>query len=401
MTAAIYCRLSREDEEKQSESESIQNQKSMLIKYALDKGWDIYNIYCDEDYSGIDRERPAFRQLIADAEARRFDIVLVKTQSRFTRDMELVEKYIHGLFAEWGIRFVATVDNVDTDIKGNKKARQINGLINEWYLEDLSGNVRAVLDHKRHSGRYIASFALYGYRKDPADHNRLVIDPPAAAVVRRIFALYVQGAGAGKIAQTLNAEAIPPPSVYRAAQSGQPAAKPTLWSKATVRRILSNSTYVGDMEQGRVRKLNYKSKKAIRLPRDEWIIVPGTHEGIISRRRFAAVQKQLAARSRAAHGETQHPLAGLVRCGMCGGKMELTGSGPRRYYRCCTAAKSRAACPGQPYLPMHDLEKLVQSKLQTYTPQPLTYALVHALIQTIVVSPPENDRRTIKIIWRF
>ena len=138
MTAAIYCRLSREDEEKQSESESIQNQKSMLIKYALDKGWDIYNIYCDEDYSGIDRERPAFRQLIADAEARRFDIVLVKTQSRFTRDMELVEKYIHGLFAEWGIRFVATVDNVDTDIKGNKKARQINGLVNEWYLEDLS-----------------------------------------------------------------------------------------------------------------------------------------------------------------------------------------------------------------------------------------------------------------------
>lgn len=121
MTAAIYCRLSREDEEKQSESESIQNQKSMLIKYALDKGWDIYNIYCDEDYSGIDRERPAFRQLIADAEARQFDIVLVKTQSRFTRDMELVEKYIHGLFAEWGIRFVATVDNVDTDIKGNKK----------------------------------------------------------------------------------------------------------------------------------------------------------------------------------------------------------------------------------------------------------------------------------------
>ena len=165
MTAAIYCRLSREDEEKQSESESIQNQKSMLIKYALDKGWDIYNIYCDEDYSGIDRERPAFRQLIADAEARRFDIVLVKTQSRFTRDMELVEKYIHGLFAEWGIRFVATVDNVDTDIKGNKKARQINGLVNEWYLEDLSENIRTVFDYKRRAGQYIGGFPLYGKRK--------------------------------------------------------------------------------------------------------------------------------------------------------------------------------------------------------------------------------------------
>ena len=163
MTAAIYCRLSREDEEKQSESESIQNQKSMLIKYALDKGWDIYNIYCDEDYSGIDRERPAFRQLIADAEARQFDIVLVKTQSRFTRDMELVEKYLHGKFIEWGVRFIAIVDHVDTADEANKKSRQINGLVNEWYLEDLSNNVRSVLSHKRREGKFIGSSALYGY----------------------------------------------------------------------------------------------------------------------------------------------------------------------------------------------------------------------------------------------
>ena len=106
MTAAIYCRLSREDEEKQSESESIQNQKSMLIKYALDKGWDIYNIYCDEDYSGIDRGRPGFNAMLADAQAGKFEVILAKTQSRFTRDMELVERYLHGLFPEWGVRFV-------------------------------------------------------------------------------------------------------------------------------------------------------------------------------------------------------------------------------------------------------------------------------------------------------
>lgn len=147
--------------------------------------------------------------MLNDARQGKFEVILAKTQSRFTRDMELVERYLHGLFPEWGVRFIAVLDHVDTCDPAGKKARQINGLINEWYLEDLSGNVRAVLDHKRHSGCYIASFALYGYRKDPADHNRLVIDPPAAAVVRRIFALYVQGAGAGKIAQTLNAEAIP------------------------------------------------------------------------------------------------------------------------------------------------------------------------------------------------
>ena len=167
MRAAIYCRLSKEDEHKTGESESIQNQKSMLIEYAVQKGFDIYQIYSDEDYSGIDRDRPAFNAMLEAARQHKFDVVLAKTQSRFTRDMELVEKYLHGKFVEWGIRFIAVVDHVDTDDRANKKSRQINGLVNEWYLEDLSNNVRSVLDHKRREGQYIASFALYGYRKDP------------------------------------------------------------------------------------------------------------------------------------------------------------------------------------------------------------------------------------------
>lgn len=160
--AAIYCRLSKEDTEKHGESESIQNQKAMLAAYAEERNWEIWDIYSDEDFSGIDRERPAFRRLLKDAAAGQFEIILVKTQSRFTRDMELVEKYIHGLFPLWGIRFVAVVDNADTENRGNKKARQINGLINEWYLEDLSENIRAVLDSKRKRGQYIGSFIPNG-----------------------------------------------------------------------------------------------------------------------------------------------------------------------------------------------------------------------------------------------
>ena len=143
MKAAIYCRLSKEDEGKNGESESIQNQKSMLTAYAAEKGFEVYRIYSDEDYSGIDRERPAFNAMIQAASEHKFDVVLAKTQSRFTRDMELVEKYLHGKFIEWGIRFIAVVDHVDTGEAANKKSRQINGLINEWYLEDLSNNVRA------------------------------------------------------------------------------------------------------------------------------------------------------------------------------------------------------------------------------------------------------------------
>ena len=146
----------------------------------MERGWDIYHIYCDEDYSGADRLRPDFNRMIQAAKEKQFQIILCKSQSRFTRDMELVEKYIHGLFPIWGIRFIAIADNADTEVKGNKKARQINGLVNEWYLEDLSENIRMVFDMKRRQGQYIGGFPIYGYQKDPKDHNHLIIEPEAA-----------------------------------------------------------------------------------------------------------------------------------------------------------------------------------------------------------------------------
>ena len=161
----------------------------------MERGWDIYHIYCDEDYSGADRLRPDFNRMIQAAKEKQFQIILCKSQSRFTRDMELVEKYIHGLFPIWGIRFIAIADNADTEVKGNKKARQINGLVNEWYLEDLSENIRMVFDMKRRQGRYIGGFPVYGYQKDPKDHNHLIIEPEAAQVVRQIFRWSLEGHG--------------------------------------------------------------------------------------------------------------------------------------------------------------------------------------------------------------
>ena len=202
--AAIYCRLSEEDRGKlhaSDDSASIQNQKTMLAQYAMERGWEVYRIYSDDDYAGADRSRPAFQKLLADAEAHRFDIILCKTQSRFTRELELVEKYIHGLFPLWGIRFVSIVDNADTANKGNKKSRQINGLVNEWYLEDMSENIRSVLTSRRQNGFHIGAFAPYGYRKDPEQKGRLIPDPEAASVVREVFTLFSQGYGKGAIAR--------------------------------------------------------------------------------------------------------------------------------------------------------------------------------------------------------
>ena len=193
MKAAIYCRLSEEDKNKQfknEESNSIQNQKSMLIEYAVEHNWEIYGIYSDDDYTGADRNRPEFNRLLKDAENNKFDIILCKTQSRFTREVEIVEKYIHGLFIDWGIRFVSIVDNADTNNKGNKKARQINALINEWYLEDMSENIKSVLTNRRKNGYHIGSFAPYGYKKDPERKGHLVIDDEAANIIREIFNLF-------------------------------------------------------------------------------------------------------------------------------------------------------------------------------------------------------------------
>ena len=165
---AIYCRLSDEDKDKvisTKDSESIKNQKNILIKYAAQQGWSIYKIYSDDDFSGLDNQRPAWNEMIKDAKERKFNIILCKSQSRFTRDMEVVEKYLHNKFIEWGIRFIGLTDNSDTLNKGNKKQRQINGLVNEWYCEDVSENIKSVFDMKRKEGKFIGSFACYGYKK--------------------------------------------------------------------------------------------------------------------------------------------------------------------------------------------------------------------------------------------
>ena len=216
--AAIYCRLSEEDRNKKHEADdsgSIQNQKAMLTDYAAQHGWKVYGIYSDDNYAGSDRNRPEFKRLLADAEARRFSIILCKSQSRFTRELELAERYINGLFPAWGIRFISLVDNADTANKGNKKSRQINALINEWYLEDMSENIRAVLTSRRKSGYHIGAFALYGYQKDPEQKGHLIIDEEAAAVVREVFTLFSQGWGKTAIARLLNERGEPNPTEYK------------------------------------------------------------------------------------------------------------------------------------------------------------------------------------------
>ncbi len=361
MKAAIYCRLSEEDRNRgDADSLSIQNQKSMLVSYAAAHDWEVYAIYSDDDYTGADRRRPAFNRLLHDAEARRFDIVLCKTQSRFTREMELVEKYIHGLFPLWGIRFVSIVDNADTAAPGNKKARQISGLVNEWYLEDMSENIRAVLTDRRRHGFHIGAHALYGYKKDPDRRGHLLPDPQSAAVVREIFTLYASGYGKTAIARCLNARHIATPSDYRAGRSG------SLWQYGTIGGILTNEMYIGNMVQGRYGSVSYKTKQNRPRDRSEWIRVEGTHAPLVERELWDTVQALLARRNRPFSGGEIGVLSGLVRCGVCGGPMRTVKNRGRRYFQCRNRYLAPDRCVGA-FVSAALLEDVVVRELSALT----------------------------------
>ena len=400
MRAAIYCRLSEEDRNKQNESDdsnSIQNQKAMLLQYSMAQGWDIFNIYSDDDYTGSDRGRPEFQRLLQDAEQHKFDIVLCKTQSRFTRELELVEKYIHGLFPLWGIRFISIVDNADTANKGNKKSRQINGLVNEWYLEDMSENIRSVLTNRRQNGFHIGAFALYGYKKDPNQKGHLVIDEEAAAIVREVFTLFSQGHGKTAIARMLNDRGIPNPTEYKRLHGlryQQPKQKnSTLWKYFAIADMLENEIYIGNMVQGKYGSISYKSKQNKPRPKAEWYRVEGTHEPIIDRDLWDRVQTLLGQRAKPFGGGSIGLFARKVRCANCGYTMRSSKNRGRHYLQCSSRHVAKDACIGS-FISVEKLERIVLSELNRLSAEYLNKDELERNIQ--FCGNPQNKKKQLQ-----
>ena len=369
LKVAIYCRLSEEDRNKESEdddSNSIQNQKSMLNKYALEQGWEIFKVYSDDDYTGSDRRRPEFNNLLRDAKAQKFNIILCKTQSRFTRELELVEKYIHGLFPIWGIRFVSVVDNADTANKGNKKSRQINGLVNEWYLEDMSENIKSVLIDRRKNGFHIGAFALYGYKKDPDMKGHLIIDEEAAKVVREVFTLFSNGYGKTAIARILNERGIPNPTEYKRLHGlrfkAPKTRNSTLWSYYAIADMLINEIYIGNMVQGKYGSVSYKTKQNKPRPKSQWYIVEGTHEAIIDRELWDRVQLLIVQKAKPFTIGQIGLFARKTRCMYCGYIMRSSKNLGKHYLRCSSRFKSKDACIGS-FVSVDKLEQVVIEEL--------------------------------------
>ena len=341
----IYLRLSNEDRDKICkgiDSESIKNQRNMLIQY-INKHEDFILVdeYCDEDLSGAGTYRPEFERLIKDCEEHKLDIVLCKSQSRFSRDMEIIEKYIHNKFLEWNIRFIGLSDNADTKMLGNKKSRQINGLVNEWYLEDVSNNIRSAFYSKMRQGEFISPFAPFGYKVSITNNNQLVIDEMAAYIVKDIYKLYLNGLGFTTIAKYLNSKNIPSPSLYKYLMGiklnivSKKRREDIKWNANAIKTILTNEVYLGHLIQGKRTTISYKNHKIKKKDRNEWKRVLNTHEAIISEEIFKKVQIAIQERTkfRKANGII-HMFSGKVFCLECKSCMRKKNSTKYQYLVC-------------------------------------------------------------------
>lgn len=396
---AIYCRLSEEDRNKKNEeddSESIINQKLMLTEYAIKHGWEIQGVYSDDDYTGADRKRPGFNKVLKLAEQKEINIILCKSQSRFTRELELVEKYINGLFLEWGIRFIGLVDNADTNVKGNKKSRQINGLVNEWYLEDLSDNIKSVLRAKRKNGEYTGGLPLYGYKKDPNQKGHLIIDPVAAEVVRDVFSMYNQGYGKTVIARTLNNRGIPNPTQYKLEQGiayKTPKNKlGTLWKYSAISNMLKNEMYIGNMVQGRYGSISYKSKINKPKPKEQWVIVKGTHEPIIDEDLWNSVQSKINSNFKTYKSGKVGIFAKKCKCKYCGYALKTSKTREDRYLRCPTRQVDKSKCIGS-FISENVLKRTVLNELNTLIDK---YLNVNELEESVVLENINKDKEKLQ-----
>ena len=343
--AAMYLRISREDDAVRdggdvravtdgyvkSESNSIGNQRELIRAFLREQqDMELYDVYVDDGFSGSNFDRPEFQRMIRDIEAGKVNLVIVKDLSRFGRDYIETGRYIQRIFPALSVRFIALTDNYDSfraDAGESGIVLPVRNFINDSYCRDISMKVKSQFAVKRKNGECIAPFAPYGYRKAENNKNQLIVDGDAAETVRRIFTWKIEGLAISAIAERLNAMGILSPKEYKrftgiSYQGGFPGGVKSRWSSSTVKRILTNETYLGHLVQGKTEKINYKLGKCVEKPREEWIKVENTHEAIISEDTFEIVQNLLKADGRISPTAQKNGFfTGILFCGDCGEQM--------------------------------------------------------------------------------
>ena len=365
---ALYCRLSRDDEQ-DGLSGSIKNQQAILEKYAQENGFKNTRVFIDDGWSGTNFARPAFTEIMELAEKGRIGTLIVKDHSRLGRNRLIVGQLLEEGFDSLGVRYIAIMDNIDT-AKGISDLVPMQDLFNEWHAKNTSQKVRNVFKSKGMSGAPLTTNPPYGYLKDPESKNGWIVDEEAAKIVRQIFAWCVDGLGPTQIAKHLKAAKVPTPTEHWSnigRNCSNLPAVPYNWCSDTVANILSKQEYCGDTVNFRSTTKSFKNKKKIERPPEEWQIFKNTHPAIIDREVFALVQELRKHRRRPTKSGIVSPFSGLLYCADCGEKLyySVTNNYKREqaYFFCSSYRKNSEVCSAH-YIREKVVEQIVLESMQ-------------------------------------
>ena len=321
----IYIRLSKEDE-KLGESESVENQKILLTNYVNEKGYNLVDTYIDDGYTGTNFERPAFKRMLDDIENKKINMVITKDLSRLSRDYIGTGYMQEKWFPEHNVRYIALTDNIDTFLdNSNNDIAPFKAILNDMYAKDLSKKIRTALKTMQKEGKWVGGCTPFGYKVDPNNKNHILIDEEESIIVKRIFNMFLSGTRINKIRDILNKEKIPTFSTFRNRNFKRKAGGDIygLWCNTTIKKILQNRLYTGDMVQNRRQRLSYKYRKIICNPKESWIVVNNTHEALITKEDFEKVQKLLPKQRQRNDKKELFLLDGLLKCADCGHNISI------------------------------------------------------------------------------
>ena len=366
---ALYARLSKDDD-LVGDSNSIVHQKEILAKYAKEHGFTNIEFYVDDGFSGTNFNRPDFQRMMDDAEEGKISTVIVKDMSRFGRDYIMVGYYTEIYFSNLDIRFIAINDNVDSNIQTENDLTPFKNVFNEWYARDTSKKIRAVFKAKGNSGKHLSTNPPFGYKKDPNDKDKWIIDEEAAATVRRIFQMYVDGYRISEIGHKLTEEKVETPILYymnRGIKTNARSEYPEIWDLMSIKYILSQTAYAGHTVNFQTAVKSYKTKKQIRLPKEDWIIYRNTQEPIIDEKTFETVQQmRKVKRARTKYNEP-NMFSGLLYCADCGNHLTIQRVARNRKmdnFSCATYRKKKKGLCSCHRILVSDLETIVKEDLQ-------------------------------------
>ena len=373
VTAFLYERLSRDDN-LEGESYSIGNQKKLLTKVAKEKGYTNLVHFLDDGISGVTMDRPGFNDMMEQLAAGKAAAVFVKDLSRLGRNYIEVGRLTEEFFPEHDIRLVAVSDNIDT-AEGENELAPIRNLFNEWYARDISKKRRISNKIKGNAGEPMGP-PPYGYKKDPDDPKRWVVDEEAAQVVRRIFRMTVDGYGTEQIATILSEEKVLTPIAYwREKGVNRPGKSklrgPYMWNSSTITHILSLQEYCGDILNFKTYSKSYKNKKRLANDRENWVIFQDVHDPIIERAVFEQVQqKRGKIRKRRTHEGERNMFSGLLVCADCGHNLHFhfnQGNPDIKYFNCSNYKGNRGTCTSTHYVRVDFLEQVVLGEIRRLT----------------------------------